>query len=246
MTAPSAVTHDLPPDVLIMVLPATGPETRWRQGLDTFQQMIIQRATAACLAPRGIEPPESPPPMFVRFRDIPDLPYLRAHGFDAPIPPPSAVVPPSVVPSAVVIGPAADVAASQRACRAAGAARVEPLRSLTTALNSAWLGGLPTIDADPGVRTAYRALPGCLHSGEDAFFDRLDAAAGTGRAGSLTAAYATCMAPIEAVREPLRARLRSRIAATHPAMVARLRASLPARIRDLEKQTGVLLTFPAV
>jgi hypothetical protein len=143
-----------------------------------------------------------------------------------------------------VIGPAAGDAAVRRACRDAGDARVSSVRALTTVLNTAWLRALPTIDTDPAVRDAYRALPGCLHSGEEAFFDRLDAATGT--TGELAATYATCMAPIEAVREPLRARLRDRIVAAHPAEVARLRATLPARIRDLEKQTEVRLCFPAV
>ena len=84
---PPAVTYDPPADVLLMVLPATGRETRWRQGLDTFQQVLTQLTVTACLAPRGVAPPDGPPPMFVRFRDIPDLPYLRVHGFDAPTPP---------------------------------------------------------------------------------------------------------------------------------------------------------------
>jgi hypothetical protein len=246
---PPAVTYDLPPDVLTMVLPATGPETRWRQGLDTFEQVITRQAAAVCLAPRGVAPPDGPPPMFVRFRDVPDLPYLQAHGFDAPTPPPSAVAPPSAGSSpagspGTVIGPPADADAALRVCRALGAAKIEPLRALTAALNAAWLAGLPAIGTDPGVRDAYRALPACLHEDEEAFFGLLDAAAGTGRARELAAAYATCMAPIEAVREPLRARLRDRIAAAHPAEVARLRASLPARIRDLEEQTRVRLCFP--
>lgn len=239
------MTYDLPADVLTMVLPATGPETRWRQGLDTFQQVISRQATEACLAARGVAPPDGPPPMFVRFRDIPDLPYLRAHGFDAPTPPPAAA--PSVAASpAAVVGPPADADAVLRDCRAFGAARVEPLRALTTALNSAWLAGLSSIDTDSRVRDAYRALPACLHEDEEAFFDRIDAAAGTGRARELATAYATCMAPIEAVREPLRARLRARIAADQPALVTRLRASLPARIHDLEEQTRVRLCFPTL
>ena len=230
-----------------MVLPATGPETRWRQGLDTFQQVVTQQTVAACLAPRGVAPPDGPPPMFIRFRDIPDLPYLRAHGFDAPTPP----APPSLISSPIsspgeVAGPPADPAEAQRVCRAAGAARLAPLRDLTTGLNTAWLSGLSAIGTDPAVRDAYRALPGCLHADEESFFDQLDAAGPTARARELAATYATCMAPIEAVREPLRARLRARIAAAHPDAVARLRASLPARIRDLEQQTGVRLSFPAV
>src|SRR5436305_7768 len=75
------VTHDIPADVVPMVLPVTGADTRWTQGLDAFLQAARYSALRDCVRAHGLAMPDVPPPMFVRYMDIPDLAYIRAHGF---------------------------------------------------------------------------------------------------------------------------------------------------------------------
>ncbi len=234
-----------------MVMPATGPQSRLLQGLDAFRQVIKRQVESGCLARRGVPLPAGPPPLFIRFQDVPDLPYLAAHGFD-PAAPPLAPLPSPSLP-AVVAGPRADAAAVTATCLAAGVAQVATLNQLIVGLNSAWLGQLSVVDADPGVQAAFRGLPACLRgqhveaADEDGFFRVVDSVPDApARRRALASAYARCMIPIEAAREPLRVRVREQLISAHPQEVARLRAELPAQIHELEQRNQVRLCFPAV
>src|SRR5262249_30639380 len=77
----AALTYDMPPNVVDMLLPATGADTRWTQGLDAFTRAVGYLSTGACAQEAGVPMPDVPPPLFVRFSEMPDLQFIRAYGF---------------------------------------------------------------------------------------------------------------------------------------------------------------------
>ncbi|WP_190090229.1 hypothetical protein [Streptomyces melanogenes] len=120
-------------------------------------------------------------------------------------------------------------------------------------IQAAWTRELAELRAAPTVRKAYRGLAPCLtrhgitaadEPGLFALADRRLAADRTD--ADLAGTYATCMAPIEAARAPLRTRQRDRFIAAHRAQLQELRRTLPARVHRLEADLGIRLSFPAV
>ena len=244
--APARLSFEEPGDALTMVMPTTGPETRSAQGLDAFTHAVSRQVSLICLAPYGLGLAEVPPPMFVRFYDIPDLPFIEAHGFgDAVLP----ELPPP--PTKVRIGPnVTDATAVRRTCLAQGEARVRELRELTSAMQQSWPARLRMIDADPAVLAAYRRFPPCLRdhgvnaADEDTFFRLVDTRPKD--EGRLAHAYAVCMRPVEDAREPLRVRLRDEQIAGHPDAVERIRRDLPRKIDELAERYDIRPSFPAL
>lgn len=252
--APAAsVSHALPDDPVRMLLPATGAETRWSQGLDTFGQQVAHAAAVACAHNRGIDlPPTQPPPAFIRLFELPDLDFVARHGFSQ-----SAVVPdrtPVASPDAARSGTPDAI----RSCLAAGAAAAKALRDAYAPLQQRWFSELTSLRRDPATVRALGTLPSCLAGhginvpDENGFFALADArlqsaapvdAPHTDRA--LGRVYAACMRPVEAVREPARLRLRTRFLTEHAAQVGELRKNLVASLRQAEKRYGVRLSFPA-
>ena len=103
--------------------------------------------------------------------------------------------------------------------RAAGSV----LRDSYAALQGRWFTELTSLRGDPRTVRALRALSGCLAGrgirarDENAFFALSDARMQTVAPAELPrterrlgSAYASCMRPVEAVREPARLRLRAR------------------------------------
>jgi hypothetical protein len=248
------VTHDLPADITTMLLPTTGAETRWSQGLDAFTRAVSYTAAVRCMRSRRVAVPQVPPPMFIRFFEIPDLAYLRARGFTG------ARMP---LPDDLSTGsaPGRPDATAQQACLAGGAAAAKPLRDLFTPLQADWFRLLGTVPADPRVQDAVRVLPRCLAAhglnvdDEDEFFamletwihahdGQLDAARLT-REREFAKPYVDCMQPVEAAREPIRTLLRERFVAQHATELRQLRATLVPQIRQFEQRFTIQLSFPA-
>lgn len=248
-TAQARVGHALPDDPVRMLFPATGAETRWAQGLDAFGQQVAHATTASCAQRRGVRLPPSAPPAFIRFFELPDLDFIARHGFrqSAPVPMPAS-------------SPTATRSASPdviRRCHAEGAAAAAALRAAYAPLQELWFRELTSLRRRPGTVGALRALFGCLaehgvHArDEKGFFTlvdtRLNSAASadvrrTDRA--LGRAYASCMRPVEAVREPARLRLRARFLADHADDVRELRKTLVPSLRRAEERYGLRLSFP--
>ncbi|WP_326843853.1 hypothetical protein OHB33_36875 [Streptomyces sp. NBC_01558] len=255
----------LPDDPVRMVLPATGAETRWTQGLDVFVRQEVRAVAASCAHDHGTEPPTQDPVTFIRYYELPDLDFVTRHGMSG-----SAAVP-VVTPGPVRTdtgarsgkgkrggaGDAGDTAVVRR-CVTEGTAAATALRDTYAALQGQWFGTLVPLRHDPAVLRALRTLPGCLARrgirvrDENGFFALADARQQTTPADRLPAveralgsAYADCMRPVEAVREPARLRLRARFLADHAAEVRTLRANLLPALRRAAKAHGLRLVFPA-
>ncbi len=109
---PARLGRTLPADPVRMVLPATGAETRWTQGLYVFGRQVDRAATADCARRGGFALPAEIPLAFIRFFALPDLDFIARHGLSA-----SAEVPaPATAPSTARTGTAAEV----RRCRGRG------------------------------------------------------------------------------------------------------------------------------
>ncbi|MEW1564506.1 hypothetical protein ACFWA4_06950 [Streptomyces sp. NPDC060011] len=255
----------LPDDPVRMVLPATGAETRWTQGLDVFVRQEARAVAASCAHDHGTEPPTQDPVTFIRYYELPDLDFVTRHGMSG-----SAAVP-VVTPGPVRTdtgarsgkgkrGGAGDAGGTAvvRRCVTEGTAAATALRDTYAALQGQWFGTLVPLRHNPAVLRALRTLPGCLARrgirvrDENGFFALADARQQTTPADRLPAveralgsAYADCMRPVEAVREPARLRLRARFLADHAAEVRTLRANLLPALRRAAKAHGLRLVFPA-
>ncbi|MBK3643628.1 hypothetical protein [Streptomyces sp. MBT33] len=239
-----------PADPVRMALPATGAETRWTQGLDVFVQQVSRAATASCAAERGAAVPRQVPLAFIRFFEIPDLDFIARHGTSE-----SAAVPTSA-PHASATRPADP--AVLRECGAEGKAAADALRDLYAPLQQRWFAELVSLRHDPATVKSLRALPPCLAGhgirvrDENGFFALADARMQTAAAAELPResralgrAYAACMRPVEAVREPARERLRARFLKSHTREIRALRGTLVPALRHAETRYDVRLAFPA-
>ncbi len=250
---PARLSETLPADPVRMVLPATGAESRWTQGLDVFTQQVRQAVAASCAREHGFALPGRIPVAFIRFSDVPDLDFIARHGFSE-----SATVP--APPSS----PAPDrtgTAAETRTCLARGTAKAQALRDRYAEVQGQWFGTIASLSQDDATATAraLRTLPDCFArhgieaADEQAYFalaDRLmqsaDASELPAQESRLGQAYAACMRPVEAVREPARTELRTRFLAApeHAAAVRALRTTLVPALRAAEQLYGVRLVFP--
>jgi hypothetical protein len=245
-----------------MVLPVTGADTRLTVGLGTFGQTVGAAVTARCAQDAGRPRPQGPPPMFVRLGTLPDLDLLERDGFNGgPAPDLPSVLRTTADSASAVPGAASDDGVVRR-CAAAGADAVRGLDALVSPLQSEWWNRLDALAARPQVRQVLAQLPECLErrhdlrvSSEDDFFalvdsrlarraDDADAFAAEDR--ELAGAYADCMRPVEAVREPLREKVRERFVAENSHEIAALRAKLGPTVERLEKRHGVSFSFPTL
>ncbi len=246
---PARLGRTLPADPVRMVLPATGAETRWTQGLYVFGRQVDRAATADCARRGGFALPAEIPLAFIRFFALPDLDFIARHGLSA-----SAEVPaPATAPSTARTGTAAEV----RRCRAEGAKAAAVLSRIYLPVEQRWFGELGSVDGDPATVRAERGLSGCLSAhGVEARDEREFMAVADARQQSATAAelpaveaesgrvYATCMRPVEAVRAPARLHLRTGFLTAHPAEIRTLRTKLLPALRAAEHRYDVPLVFP--
>ncbi|MEU4171197.1 hypothetical protein AB0F46_30500 [Streptomyces sp. NPDC026665] len=259
----------LPDDPVRMVLPATGAETRWTQGLDVFVRQEARAAAARCAREHETTLPEQAPVTFIRYYELPDLAFVARHGLSdsATVP---AATPGTTTPGGSGSGDGGRVgsgagergasgsAAEVRRCLAEGTAAATELRTSYATLQGQWFDTLVSLRRDPAVVRALRTLPGCLSGhgirvrDENGFFalaDTQDQTAAPDRLSAvqraLGSAYADCMRPVEAVREPARLRLRARFLDDHAAEVRTLRKSLVPSLHQATKKNGVRLVFPA-
>lgn len=256
--APAGLTHTLPDDPVRMLFPATGAETRWIQGLDVLRQQVSRSVTASCARDAGISLPEQVPVAFIPFSDIPDLDFIDRHGFgrSAEVPDPASSPLParSGDPAPARSADPADV----RRCADEGASAARRSRGAYAPLQGQWFRELATLRRDPAVVRALGTLPDCFAGhgfrarDEDAFFGLADSrllSAGTADLPrvnrELGRAYASCMRPVEAVREPARLRLRTRFVEEHADRIRELRRTLVPALHRTEEQYGLRLSFPA-
>lgn len=240
------VTQEFPVDPVPMVLPTTGAETRWTQGLRAFTWRIGDTVTRACARDGNVALPDAPPPMFVRFFGIPDLEFIRAHGFAGGSAP------------AVAQGGEPD-AVRQRQCVEEGRTAVRPLELMYSSLQQQWFDAVSAIDANDQVSDAFQGFTECLWRrgvrvrDEYEFFafleSQVNAVDGQESADverKLAIDYVTCMAPVESVRHPLREQRRREFVRAHAPEIEILRQTLLPAIRDLEARFTIPITFPAV
>ncbi|WP_316776237.1 hypothetical protein [Streptomyces sasae] len=248
---PAGLDRALPDDPVSMVLPATGAETRWTQGLYVFGQQVNRVVAADCARSGGFALPDEVPLAFIRFFALPDLDFIARHGLSTSAGVP--VVASTTVPTTARTGSAAQV----RRCRAEGTKAAAALSDLYLPLEQRWFGELGSVDTASATVRARRGLSGCLAGrgvparDEKTFMAVADARQQTAAPADVTATerdlgrvYATCMRPVEAVREPARLSLRTRFLTEHAAEIRTLRDRLFPALRAAEKRYGVPLAFP--
>ncbi|MGW3102354.1 hypothetical protein [Streptomyces sp. NPDC001100] len=246
---PARLGRTLPDDPVRMVLPATGAETRWTQGLYVFGQQVTREAAAGCARRGGFALPREIPLAFIRFFALPDLDFIARHGLSTSADVPATAVAPSTARTAT--------AAEVRRCRAEGAKAAAALSDIYLPVEQRWFGRLGALDDDPATVRARRGLSGCLSAhGVRAGDEKSFMAVADSRQNSATAAelpavegelgriYATCMRPVEAVRAPARLRLRAGFLTEHTAEIRALRTKLLPAVRRAERQYGLTLVFP--
>ncbi|MDV9170113.1 hypothetical protein R6V09_08160 [Streptomyces sp. W16] len=246
---PARLGRTLPDDPVRMVLPATGAETRWTQGLYVFGQEVTRAAASDCARRGGFALPQEIPLAFIRFFALPDLDFIARHGLST-----SADIPATVPgPSTVRAGTAAEVSG----CRAEGVKAAAVLSDIYLPVEQRWFGQLGSLDDDPAIVRAQRGLSGCLSGrgvrarDEKTFMAVADARQNSATAAELPATerelgriYATCMRPVEAARAPARLRLRTGFLAEHPAEIRTLRTKLLPAVHRAERRYGLTLVFP--
>ncbi|GAA3503333.1 hypothetical protein GCM10019016_104430 [Streptomyces prasinosporus] len=248
-TGAPRLSGTLPDDPVRMVLPASGAETRWTQGLDVFVEQVSRTATASCAREHSIALPEQAPLAFIRFLELPDLDFIARHGTSA-----SAVVP-TPAPGPATARAAAP--AELRRCGAEGKAAARALRDYYAPLQQQWFSELVSLRHNPATVRALRTLPDCFarHGirarDENGFFALADTLMQTAAPSDLPRverelglAYATCMRPVEAVREPARERLRTSFLTDHAGEIRALRRILVPALRRAEELHDVRLVFP--
>ncbi|MGW5636392.1 hypothetical protein [Streptomyces sp. NPDC003832] len=246
----AGLSRSLPDDPARMVLPTTGAETRWTQGLDVFVWQVARATAATCANERGAVLPEAAPPAFIRFSELPDLDFIALHGTSASAPVPAPATSPTATRPA---GPAV-----QRRCAAEGEAAADALRDLYGPLQQKWFGELVSLRRDPDTVRALRALPDCLAErgievpDENGFFALADIRMQTTDPADLPReqralgqAYAGCMRPVEAIREPARKHLLNRFRTTHAEELDTLRRTLLPALRKAAADHDLTLVFPA-
>ncbi|MFM9695986.1 hypothetical protein [Streptomyces europaeiscabiei] len=264
-TTATRLSHTLPQDPVPMVLPATGADTRLTVGLGAFGQTVSAAVTARCTHDAGRPRPQGPPPMFVRLGALPDLDLLERDGFNSgPAPDLPSVLRAtanSAEPDAASAdGSGGDSDAVVSRCASAGTTAVRSLDALFSPLQSRWWDELDALGNRPQVRRALAKVPACLEhrhdlrvNSEDDFFSLVDsrlaeyaddATAFAREDRELAGAYADCMRPVEAVREPLREKLREQFVSENAREIAALRSKLGPSVEELEKRHGVRISFP--
>ncbi|MFB6835908.1 hypothetical protein [Streptomyces sp. NPDC056361] len=245
---PAPVSYAMPADAVSLVLPTTGEGTRWTQGLDAFGRLAAAWAVDGCARRLGVPVPDSPPPMFTRYSGLPDLDFLDAHGFGGGTAVPGT--PPATRPTT---DPSARLGPEPRRCLAEGRAVGRELAAVYARLQSGWFAEVASVDRAPAVRQAYAGLGDCLAAhqvnarDEAAFLTLVDQrlqAADTTAARGLGSVYATCMKPVEAAREPLRAKAAAAFRVSNSAEITRVRSELPQKIDELEKRYRIRISFP--
>ncbi|WP_329274256.1 hypothetical protein [Streptomyces sp. NBC_01451] len=248
--APAHLSHTLPDDPVRMVLPADGAEARWTQGLDVFGQQVARATADSCARRLGFRLPQQIPVVFIRFFEVPDLDFITRHGLSA-----SAEVPtPAVSDAPARTGSEAETSR----CQKEGAAAVSALRATYVPLQGAWFDELAALRRAPATARVLRQLPACFSRqgfrvpDEMSFMGLGDARKQAASAAELPSievemgrAYATCMRPVEAVREPARLNLRTEFLTEHATQIRELRSVLVPLLHRAEKQHGVRLAFPA-
>ncbi|MFD4635090.1 hypothetical protein ACFVYR_36645 [Streptomyces sp. NPDC058284] len=226
-------------DLIPMLFPATGVETRRTQGLTGLLALAQDVRTKACTTPSG-DPADAPPPMFVRYLALPDLAYVRTHGFTSPpVPAPAA----------------------RPRCADARGDHISSLGKVVAPLQARWWKAVESVNEEPVVQRLHTKLKGCFAKhgldaiDENAFFgvvdSRLSALDSDPRAAGredrrLGTLYARCMAPVEAAREGLRRKLRATFLKDHSAEVRRLQNTLPERLHEVEESYDVRYSAPVL
>ncbi|MFJ9866111.1 hypothetical protein [Streptomyces sp. NPDC101165] len=242
------MTYGMPADLTSMVLPTTGEETRATQGLEVFGKLAAAWVVFDCARQHGETLPDGPPPMFTRYSMLPDLEFLRVHGFDGGTFAPGA--PPARRDSS---DGAATPGAELRRCMDRATPVTRELQQVYAPLQSQWFARLAPLDRDPTVRKAYRSFARCLGDhhvnakDENDFFGLVDQrlqASDTSGSRRLAAVYATCMKPVEAARKPLRNDLARKFRVTHAEEIAQVRAELPEKVHEMEKGYRIRFSIP--
>ncbi|MFE1548102.1 hypothetical protein [Streptomyces sp. NPDC058718] len=253
VVSPPGVRKGVPQDITAMVLPATGVDTRLTRGLDGFAQAVGHARLRDCVRRQGVGLPEVPPPAYIGWSDLPDLEFIGRHGLTLNVP---------VLPEAETADSPDPVGrndpAAQRRCGQDAQAVTREFKDLYAPVQSQWWPEVSAVRDDPRTREALRGLSDCLErygirvddqNGFFALVDRTvqgiedaDEAARADR--GLGAAYSACMAPVEAVREPLLVKRRTAFQASHQDELLALRRTLLPRIRELERRYGLSFARP--
>jgi hypothetical protein len=181
----------LPDDPVRMVLPATGRESRWTQGLDVFVRQQARAAATSCARKHQTNLPVQAPLTFIRYYELPDLDFVARHGMSESAAVPAAAPQPAASVSrptttsagarresqserdiaggtgnrqgnAVGDGDGSSDTPAARRCLAEGTEAAAALRRTYAALQGKWFDTLVSLRRDAAVLRALGTLPDCL------------------------------------------------------------------------------------
>jgi hypothetical protein len=238
--------------IVATIMPASGTEARWLQGLDRYLQQVRQDDTLRCTRARRIPAPARPGPSFTRFPFLPDLERIGRQGFDVLMNPGT--------PAAGTVTPA--VAQAQQACQKAASGLTRSVQDTRDPLLSGWFDKVVGLREGPGsppeVAAARAAIGPCLTArgirvkDEVGLFRHVDTEVGDARSPAemrrreqaAGRAYAACAAPLEALLTPRRQALREQFLHDHQDEVRAVRDRLSKALAELAQTQPARLVFP--
>ena len=234
-----------------MLMPTTGVEARWTQGLDRYLEQVREDETLRCTRARQIPAPATPPPSFHRFPFLPDLQRIDHHGFEVVMggAPPGGKVEPAVQQA-------------QQSCLQSASALVRPVQATYMTLQSQWFTAVNALrngpSGGPEIAAARTDVARCLTArgipvkDENGLFNYVDSqVAGAGSAAeenrrdqAAGRAYAACAGPLEALVTPKRQALRKQFLTAHDDEIREVRDHLIEALRRLAQTTPAKMVFP--
>lgn len=209
-------TGNLSPDLLTGFFPVTGAELDQPSAIRALRYEILQDGFSACMKAQGYRVPGFQGDGPQHEASMPDLGYIKAHGFliygssDAGV---------DLSTASTAAQQAYDGAVGH--CSTVSEAPLTRFDKAVVDLSSRWVPVQESVQGDPAVVRAYAGFVRCLHKAginvadEDAFFAYVDGLHNERAQYQAAQIYLPCITPVEKVRLPLRQSLRETFIADH-------------------------------
>jgi len=201
----------LSPDLVSAYFPVSGAEQDQPSAILALFDGVRQNARSACMKAEGFREPGFQGELPVHQGTMPDLNFIRAHGFN--------IVSHADVGENLTTAPPAEWQAFERAfqhCGGVADASVSRFTTTVLPLAGSWMTIADSVQEDPAVVRAYAGFATCLHKAginvadEAGFFAYGDGLHNDQAQYEVASkVYLPCIIPVEKVRLPLRESLRA-------------------------------------
>lgn len=201
----------LSPDLVSAYFPVSGAEPDQPSAVQALFDEVRQNALSACMKAEGFRVPGFQGEAPIHLATMPDLGYIKAHGFNS--------VTHVDVGENLATAPPSKQQAFERAfphCGAVADAQVSRFAKTVLPLAGSWMTIADSVQDDPAVVRAYAGFVTCLHKAginvadEMGFFSYVDGLPNDQAQYEVASkVYLPCIIPVEKVRLPLRESLRA-------------------------------------